>query len=136
MEKLNVLDFIEVTSAFERKINLALNYAGLRLPLFKALSFLEKSGKVTVSDLARALSVTRATASVLSSQLIKAGLLTSVANQADKRSFYLKLTALGTQRLGLAREEVALAEEKITKKLPQDLVQTLNHVSRLVTEEL
>ena len=136
MEKLNVLDFIEVTGVFERKINLALNYAGLRLPHFKALNYLEKKGKITVSDLSKALTVTRATTSVLVNQLIKAGALESIDNSSDKRSYYLRLTSLGLQRLNVARQEVALVEEKITSKLPQELVKTLNHVSILGKEEL
>ncbi len=136
MEKLNVLDFIEVTGVFERKINLALTYAGLRLPQFKALNYLGRAGKITVSDLSRALSVTPATTSVLANQLIKAGVVETVANRSDKRSYYLRITSLGLQRLDVARQEVALVEDKITKKLPEDLVKTLNQVSVLVKEEL
>jgi len=136
VEQLNVLDFIEVTGVFERKINLALNYAGLRLPNFKALNYLEKTGKITVSDLSRAMSVTQATTSVLANQLIKAGVVETIANSSDKRSYYLKMTPLGLQRLDVARLEVALVEKKITNKLPQDLVKTLNHVSLLIKEEL
>ena len=136
MEHLNILKFIDVTGVFERKINLALNYAGLRLPHFKAIDYLEKSGKVTVSDLSRAMCVTRATMSVLANQLIKAGVVESIENNADKRSHYLKLTTLGLNRLKVAKEEVALVEAKISKRLSPELVATLNEVSSMVLEEL
>jgi len=136
MESLNVLKFIDVTGVFERKINLALNYAGLRLPHFKAISYLEKAGKVTVSDLSRSMSVTRATMSVLANQLVKAGVIEPVENSADKRSHYLRLTTLGLNRLKVAKQEVALVEEKISQRLSPELVETLNQVSNLVLEEL
>ena len=136
MQHLNVLKFIDVTGVFERKVNLALNYAGLRLPHFKAISYLEKAGKVTVSDLSRAMSVTRATMSVLANQLIKAGVVETIENSADKRSHYLKLTTLGINRLKVAKQEVALVEKKISNKLSPELVETLNQVSNLVLEEL
>ena len=136
MEPLDILKFIDVTGVFERKINLALNYAGLRLPHFKAIRYLEKAGKVTVSDLSRSMCVTRATMSVLASQLIKAGVIESLENSADKRSHYLKLTTLGLNRLKMAKQEVALVEEKISKRLSPELVKTLNQVSNLILEEL
>jgi len=136
MEQLNVINFIEVTGIFERKINLALNYVGLRMPHIKALGCLERSGKITVSDLSRALVVTRATTSVLIKQLIKARLVETIDNTADKRSHYLRLTELGLQRLELARQEVSLVEEKISRRLDDDLIKTLNHVTKLIMEEL
>ena len=136
MDHLNMLKFIDVTCVFERKINLALNYAGLRLPHFKAISYLEKAGKVTVSDLSRSMCVTRATMSVLAGQLIKAGVIEKLDNSADKRSHYLKLTTLGANRLKVAKQEVALVEEKISKRLPPELVKTLNQISNLILEEL
>ena len=135
MEQLNVLEIIEKIGIFERKINLALNYAGLRLPHYKALSCLESTGKITVSDLSRALCVTRATTSVLVNQLIKAGAVKSLENRADKRSHYLCLTELGMQRLELARQEVNLVASKISQKFPQDLIRTLNHVAQVIKEE-
>lgn len=135
MEQLNVIEFIEKLGVFERKINLALNYTGLRLPHYKALSCLENTGKITVSDLSRTLSVTRATTSVLVNQLIKAGVVETLENRTDKRSHYLRLTELGMQRLELARQEVNLVIQKISRKLPQELIRTLNHIPRIITEE-
>jgi len=136
MEHLDVLKFIDVTCVFERKINLALNYAGLRLPHFNAIRYLATAGKVTVSDLSRAMCVSRATMSVLATQLIKAGVIEAIENRADKRSHYLKLTTLGLNRLKVAQQEVALVEKKISQRLSPKLVETLNQVSNLVIEEL
>lgn len=136
MEQLNVIDFIEVTGLFEQKINLALNYVGLRIPHIKALGYLERSGKMTVSDLSRTLGVTRATTSVLVKQLITARLVETIDNTVDKRSHYLQVTKLGSQRLVLARQEVSLVEEKISRRLSDDLITTINHVTKLIMEEL
>lgn len=136
MEQLKLLDFIEVTGIFERKVNLALNYAGLRLPHFRALDCLAHSGKITVSDLSKKLCVTSATTSVMVKQLLKAGVVETLANKSDKRSHYLRLTELGEQRLLVAKTEINLAQQKISERLPQDLIQTLNTVSVLVKDEL
>ena len=135
MQQLNVLDFIEVTGVFERKINLALNYAGLRLPHFRAMALLNNTGKITVSDLSKALSVTTATTSVLVKQLKKAGVLETLSNTSDKRSHYLLLTELGVQRLQVAKQEIELAQAKISERMSEELISTLNHISMVVKEE-
>jgi len=45
METLQVIELLEATQKFEKKLNLALMYSGLRIPQFRAMIFLEKSGK-------------------------------------------------------------------------------------------
>lgn len=135
METLNVLDLLEIMQALERKINLALNYAGLRLPLYRAMACLEKSGKITVSDLSRQLNVTRATTSVLVSQLKKANIIETIDNRADKRSFYVLLTMSGTLRLELARKEVAFVVRNISKRYPAEVIQALNDFTNIVWQE-
>jgi len=129
MGKFDVLELLETVQVFETKLNLALMYSGLRLPQFRAMVFMEKAGKITVSDLGRQHGITRATASVLVASLTKAGIIESIANQADKRSFYIKLTESGLSRLQLAKKEVGLVEERLTEKIPEETIKALKNLS-------
>lgn len=126
MESLRVIELLEATQTFERKLNLALMYSGLRLPQFRTMLFLECSGKITVSDLSRHLNVTRATMSVLVNNLLKARIVESINNPNDKRSFYIKLTESGLNRLTLAKSEVALVEDKISQDFSAETITALN----------
>jgi DNA-binding MarR family transcriptional regulator len=135
MDTLRVIELLEATQTFEKKLNLALMYSGLRIPQFRAMIFLEKSGKITVSDLSRYLNVTRATMSVLVNQLLKAKIVESIENPKDKRSFYIKLTESGMSRLALAKSEVQLVEENISKSFTVEVITALNKFStRLLAE--
>lgn len=127
---IDVLRLLEAIQVFERKINLALMYYGLRLPQYRVLDVLEKSGKMTVSDLSRRLDVTRATMSVLVTKLQKAGLLEYINNKIDKRSFYVKLSDAGSARLKIAQRAFALMEHKLCQSLPDEIVEALNTFSR------
>lgn len=129
MESLRVIELLEATQTFEKKLNLALMYSGLRLPQFRTMLFLERSGKITVSDLSRYLNVTRATMSVLVNHLLKARIVESIGNPKDKRSFYIKLTESGLSRLALAKSEVALVEEKISQDFSPETIAALNKVA-------
>ena len=129
METLNIIELIEATQTFEKKLNLALMYSGLRLPQFRAMLFLEKSGKITVSDLSRYLGVTRATMSVLTNHLLKMQIVESISNSKDKRSFYIKLTESGLSRLTLAKTEVGLVQDKISGHFSRDTITALNEIA-------
>ncbi|VAW93828.1 hypothetical protein MNBD_GAMMA23-750 [hydrothermal vent metagenome] len=129
MDKLQVLALLEATQQFEKKLNLALMYSGLRIPQFRVMVFLGKSGKITVSDLSRYMNVTRATMSVLVNQLLSAGVVESINNEKDKRSFYVKLTDSGLRRLELAQREAKLVEEKISASFSLDTIVALNKFS-------
>ena len=128
METLQIIQLLEATQIFEKKLNMALMYSGLRIPQFRAMMFLEKSGKITVSDLSRYLNITRATMSVLANELLKADIIENIKNPKDKRSFYMKLTESGQRRLSLARREVELVQEKISEDLPPEMITTLNKI--------
>ena len=136
MEQFDVLELLETVQVFENKLNLALMYSGLRLPQFRAMVFMEKAGKITVSDLGRQQGVSRATASVLVTSLTKAGIVESIANRSDKRSFYIKLTESGLNRLQLAKKEVALVEERLAQKIPEEIVLAIRNLSRTVRKNI
>jgi len=130
MITLQVFELLEATQKFEKKLNLALMYTGLRIPQFRLMMFLKTSGKITVSDLSRHMNVTSATMSVLVNQLLKASIVESIDNSKDKRSFYVKLTESGLKRLILAETEARLVEEKISKDIPIEIITALNQFSR------
>lgn len=132
MQLLNVLGLLEVTQGFEQKINLALRYAGLRLPLFKAMNILQSSGKITVSDLSRQMRVTRATVSVLVNELKRANIIETIDNSADKRSFYIQLTESGVNRLELARQEVAIVVKKLSSHFDAQTVAAINAFAGMI----
>ena len=136
MEQFDVLELLETVQVFENKLNLALMYSGLRLPQFRAMVFMEKAGKITVSDLGRQQGVSRATASVLVTSLKKAGIVESLANRSDKRSFYIKLTESGLNRLQLAKKEVALVEERLARKIPEEIVLALGSLSKTIQNNI
>lgn len=123
---LRLLDAIQV---FERKINLALMYYGLRLPQYRVLETLDKSGKMTVSDLSRKLEVTRATMSVLVSRMQKAGLVVYLDNKVDKRSFYVRLSDTGLDRFHIAEQAFQLMQKSLCQTLPEDVIAALNTFS-------
>ena len=127
MTQLRVMELLEATQIFERKLTLALMYSCLRLPQFRAMLFLEQAGKITVSDLSRHLNVTRATVSVLVNELDKAGIVESLSNKSDKRSFYVRLTESGLKRLTLAKTEVAMITDNLSKDYCEETVKALNH---------
>lgn len=136
MEQFDVLELLETVQVFENKLNLALMYSGLRLPQFRAMVFMEKAGKITVSDLGRQQAISRATASVLVTSLKKAGIIESVANRSDKRSFYIRLTEPGLSRLQLAKKEVALVEERLARRIPQEIVLALKNLSGTIRKNI
>lgn len=135
MTQLKVMELLEATQIFERKLGLALMYSCLRLPQFKAMLFLEQLGKITVSDLSRHLNVTRATVSILISELVKAGLVENLVNKTDKRSFYLRLSESGVKRLALAKSEVAMVTESLSRNYCDETVQALNHFACSIHRE-
>jgi len=128
METLHIIQLLEATQLFEKKLNMALMYSGLRIPQYRAMLFLEVSGNITVSDLSRYLNVTRATMSILANELLKADIIEHKNNPKDKRSFYIRLTESGQRRLSLARKEVELVQEKISKGLPEETINALNQI--------
>jgi len=132
MHLLNVLDLLEGVQVIERKIFLAIMYSGLRMPQFRAMHFLEKSGRTTVSALSRKLNVTRATASVLVNELLKAGLIATVENKSDRRSFYLELTESGNKRLNSAREEISVVQTNISRDLSKETIRVMNDFSETI----
>lgn len=130
MSELDLLRLMDAVQVFERKINLALMYYGLRLPQYRVLETLDRAGKISITDLSRHFGVSRATTSVLVAKMHKAGLVTYLDNRADKRSSYLSLTELGQGRLKIARQAFELMQKSICETLPESVIDALNVFSQ------
>ena len=129
MAKLNVLDLLDAVLAFEQKVNLALMYSALRLPQYRVMVFLEKAGKITITDLSKQLNVTRATMSVLVNELLKAEIVESIVNTTDKRSFYVRITNTGLSRLNVARKDLSFVEQSISENFTDEAIKFINEFS-------
>jgi DNA-binding MarR family transcriptional regulator len=129
MNEIDVLRLLDAIQVFERKMNLALMYYGLRLPQYRVMETLDKAGRMTVSDLSRRLDVTRATMSVLVAKMHKAGLVIYQDNKIDKRSFYVKLSDAGLTRLHSAEQAFQLMQKSLCQSLPDDVIAALNTFS-------
>lgn len=132
MAKLKVLELLDAVLAFEQKVNLALMYSALRLPQYRVMVFLEKAGKITVTDLSKQLNVTRATMSVLVNELLKAEIVESLKNTTDKRSFYVRLTASGQNRLAVARKDLGFVEDSISENFTDEIITAINEFSCMI----
>jgi len=130
MSEFDLLRLMDAVQLFERKINLALMYYGLRLPQYRVLETLDRSGKITISDLSRHFDVTRATTSVLVAKMHKAGLVEYIENRADKRSTYISLTEAGQNRLKVARQAFVLMQKSIRETLPEEVIDALSLFSQ------
>jgi len=130
MNEFDLLRLMDAVQLFERKINLALMYYGLRLPQYRVLETLDKSGKITITDLSRHFDVTRATTSVLVAKMHKAGLVDYLENRVDKRSTYVRLTEAGQNRLLAARKAFELMQKNLRETLPEEVMDALMQFSQ------
>lgn len=126
MEQLDVIGLMRVLQALERNMSVALMYAGLRIPQFRLLDTLETMGQATVTEMSQQLHITRATASVLINELIAAGVVATVEHETDRRSFHVRLTELGMDKLSVGRKDVNVYLGKVSANHPPELVQMLN----------
>jgi DNA-binding MarR family transcriptional regulator len=126
MADLNIFGLIDAVKAMEQRIGVALFYSGLRLTQYRALSFIDREKNVTVTDLSRHFGITRATASALANELIKMDALVAIENPEDRRSFFLKLTGSGSNKLSVGRRDVELVMDSIASEYDPETVEQLN----------
>lgn len=126
MEHLDVVGLLRAAQALERNMSVALMYSGLRIPQFRLLGVLSEAGQATVTEISEMLHVTRATASVMVNELIRSGALAVVENPNDRRSFHVRITDAGMQKLGAARSDVAVFVDKISRRYSATAIRVLN----------
>jgi MarR family 2-MHQ and catechol resistance regulon transcriptional repressor len=130
MEQLDVVGLLKAAQTLERNVSVALMYAGLRVPQFRLLDVLAGAGQATVTEMSEKLHVTRATASVMINDLIRAGIVAVVENPSDRRSFYVRLTELGHDKLHVARSDLGVLVGKLSRKYPEEMIRLLNEFAR------
>ncbi|MDH5649965.1 MAG: MarR family transcriptional regulator [Gammaproteobacteria bacterium] len=130
MRVLNVVELLEGAQIIENKLSVALMYSGLRIPQYRALNIIDNAGKITVTELSKALNVTRATASILANDLIKSGTVLQLDNDSDRRSFYIMMSIPGKQKLSAARKDIAIVQDNISEMFSQEMIELLNSFSK------
>jgi len=131
MEHLDVVDLLRAAQVLERNMTVALMYSGLRIPQFRLLNELSVAGQATVTEMSERLHVTRATASVMINELIRSGVLDVVENHNDRRSFHVRITETGMQKLSVARSDIAVFVDKLSKKCSAAAIRELNEFARV-----
>jgi DNA-binding MarR family transcriptional regulator len=126
MENLDVVKLLKAAQNLERNISVSLMYSGLRVPQYRLLDALAGMGQATVTEMSEKLSVRRATASVLINELIQSGIVEVTENNADRRSFHIRLTRMGAGKLEAARKDIAVFREKLSQKYPPEMIKMLN----------
>ncbi len=133
MEYLDVVGLLKAAQTLERNVSVALMYSGLRIPQFRLLDVLSAEGQATVTEMSEMLHITRATASILINEMIRAGIVAVVENPSDRRSFHVRLTELGMNKLHVARSDVTVLKSKISQHYPGEMIRTLNEFARMMT---
>ncbi len=132
MSTLKLIDLMNALQLLEKKIAVALMYSGLRVPQFRILELLDACGEATVTEMSKRMNITRATASVMINELIKAGIVATVENPSDRRSFHINLTELGRNKLNVARSDMGVMQSKISKRYSAETIRQLNEFAQLM----
>lgn len=126
MKELNIIDLIDGVRQIEQRISVALMYSGIRIPQLRTLSVIDAEDRITVTVLSKRLGVTRATASTMVNELISSNIVYTVDNESDRRSFYIKLTLSGKQKLNVARRDLMEFQKSLSRDLSDELIASVN----------
>lgn len=129
MEQLDVIGLLYAIQQLERNVSISLMYSGLRVPQLRLLTLLEQADGATVTGLSRDLNITRASASVLVNELVQKGVLVMEENPSDRRSFHIRLTELGRNKLGVARRDLAVLQGKLSSHYSEATIRELNRLA-------
>ncbi len=131
MAQLNVGELLRALQLLEKTISITLMYSGLRPPQFRLLELLSESGQATVTEISKALSITRATASVQVNELIRSGIIAVAENETDRRSFHVHITDLGSNKLNVARNDLAVMQQKFNQRHNDEVIEALNRFAAI-----
>ncbi len=107
---------------------------GLRSTQFSLLSRLHKLGPVSINALAAEMDLDRTTLGRNVLPLQRDGLIAIEADEADKRSKQVRLTALGAERLAQARGPWAKAQAAFERQFGKERAAMLRELLREVAE--
>ena len=103
-----------------RRVRRGDDAAGLSAPRLSALSVVIYRGPISLTELAKAESVTAPTMTRLVQALVKAGLVEKSVDESDNRAVLLRATAAGRQTLDVARARRLAAIEELLSRLDHD----------------
>lgn len=103
-----------------RRVRRGDDAAGLSAPRLSALSVVIYRGPISLTELAKAESVTAPTMTRLVQALVKAGLVEKSVDAADNRAVLLRATEAGRRTLDLARARRLAAIEELLSRLDHD----------------
>jgi DNA-binding MarR family transcriptional regulator len=103
-----------------RRVRRGDDAAGLSAPRLSALSVVIYRGPISLTELAKAESVTAPTMTRLVQALVKAGLVEKSVDASDNRAVLLRATDLGRQTLDVARARRLAAIEELLSRLDPD----------------
>jgi DNA-binding MarR family transcriptional regulator len=132
VENLDVLRLLKAAQTLERSMSISLMYSGLRVPQYRLLDLLGGMGQATVTEMSEKLKVRRATASILINELIKSGIVEVTENASDRRSFHIRLTQMGANKLEAARKDISVLREKLSRNFSPETIRMLNEFSEQV----
>lgn len=105
----------------------------ITVPQLIILSTLEDKGRLSLKQLAKALGVSSATASILVDKLVKAGQIERNRDKEDRRRVIIKLTRRGSQTLERFRQELQRHWMYLLKNItPDERVTYLNILRKIV----
>jgi DNA-binding MarR family transcriptional regulator len=104
-----------------RRVRRGDDAAGLSAPRLSALSVVIYRGPISLTELAKAESVTAPTMTRLVQALVKSGLVEKSVDEADNRAVLLRATPAGRETLDVARaRRLAAIEELLSQLDPED----------------
>jgi len=103
-----------------RRVKRGDDAAGLSAPRLSALSVVIYRGPISLTELAKAESVTAPTMTRLVQALVKAGLVEKSVDADDNRAVLLRATDAGRQTLDIARARRLAALEELLSNLDHD----------------
>ena len=92
------------------------------------LAFLHTEGPKRPSAIAEKLKVTTGGVTVLTSKLLKAGLIEKTQNETDRRASQIHITEAGIQMLAQSKKQVDVVFESLFGMLDEDELKTLTQI--------
>ncbi len=121
----------ETMTSLERKIASQWNshdLLGFSKSHILILAFLHTEGPKRPSAIAEKLKVTTGGVTVLTTKLIKAGLIEKTQHETDRRASQIHITSAGIQMLEHTRQQVDAVLESLFGMLSEDELKTLTNI--------
>ncbi|WP_274308973.1 MarR family winged helix-turn-helix transcriptional regulator [Solibacillus daqui] len=121
----------ETLTSLERKIANQWNshdLLGFSKSHILILAFLHTEGPKRPSAIAEKLKVTTGGVTVLTSKLLKAGLIEKTQNETDRRASQIHITQAGVEMLAQSKKQVDVVFESLFGMLDEDELKTLTQI--------